>query len=499
MATAANKLFSVFGGASGSSPITSLAFVGDSTVSQAGNMWITPTGTGTLNKIQAAFPSLIQASIGKDLPIVYDTSTSPDTVTFAAAGVKSDHVIATQIPNILMESVLPSHVIWRIGTNDVSQSYSIATSESNIRAGIATLKTNGIASIITTINPRRSDSGKVAEVAAFNDMLETIAASTGMQFIDQRSILENGITHGEEKLGSLYDGVHQWAGANYELARNIGAAISSRLSGNVPDMFAVGNLIHDEDDISISTTPSNYSTATSTVARTDGVVGNWTRLSTTGSPTISIGAGNAGVLYTPKGGETTSTVFVVHRVSAANQGYTGDDPTILVSEDDAGRKWIEVRANTTGFTSTTTAAEAVAAINQDAAASALVTASPVGDGTGVIKQGSGWDSWSLLLDNAATNPPDGSWVRGVIEINNSAYIRHLFARLWRTTPFSPTLRDIEASIEMGTKLIGPNRWVITTPWYQTQSGDSGWRIQLQFSSDIGNVDIGRFGVQVYGG
>jgi hypothetical protein len=237
------------------------------------------------------------------------------------------------------------------------------------------------------------------------------------------------------------------------------------------------------------------------VPREDGVAGNWYRCSVTSSPSITIGAGNSGVSYTPVGPETNDTIAIYHRTTAFNSSFSnGGDPLISVGVLTNGRNFIEVRAETSGATVLTTAAEVVAAINADPVASLLVTAAPVGDGTGLMAAGSGWSNWSLLLANAATNPAEGSWVRAICEVYNRDQIRDVGQlRLWRTTPSSTSLRTLPTTIPASTILLPSRRWLIATPWHQIGSGESGWRAQMSFGAEKGTVDIGRFGVQLYNG
>lgn len=483
-------------GLGGVTPITSLAFVGDSTTAEAGSQGISPFyPAATSTSHAAAWANAVSWAVGKRVPVVIDTTATPPLVAFARSGEKSDHVLATQIPAILASPTLPSHVVWKIGTNDVSQSYSIVTSESNIRTGIATLKAAGIESIITTINPRRPVSGKTADVAAFNELLAVIAAETKSLFIDSRDLLEG--SPGTEKQLALYDGVHQWESTNFALAADFADKIADRL-GPMDDPFDAGPLIHSQADI-VGTLPSGQTTSQTTIARDDGVAGNWYRCSITGSPSIVIGSGNSGVSYAPVSPETNATVFVFHRINLYNSNFTnGGLPLITVSTATDGRKIIEVRSETSGLTSITTAAQVVAAITASAEASALVTASLVGDGTGIMTAGSGWNSWSLLLNNSSTPPTTGQYIRLICELRNSAPMRNISNfRLWRTTPLSASLRTMGGIATPSGVLIPARKWVLTTPWYQVQSGDSGWRGQIQFGGALGNYDIGRFGAQVY--
>jgi lysophospholipase L1-like esterase len=481
------------------SKITSIAFVGDSTTAEAGNAGIQPYGmSGTSTSIAAAWANAVSWALGKDIPIILDTTASPSLVTFARSGVKSDHVLATQIPAILESETLPSHVVWKIGTNDVSQSYPIADSEDNIRDGIALLKAAGIKSIITTINPRREGDGNEEGVAEFNDLLETIAAETGSFFVDSRPLLESA--PGTEFLGCLYDGVHQWQMTSYAMAADFVNQVGSRFSPSLVDPFDLGSLLHTHANIT-STPPAGLTTSQTTVAREDGIAGDWYRCAVTSSPSISIGTGNSGVAYTPVSPQTNETIAIYHRTNVYSNNFSnGGSPRIIVAETDNGRKFIEVRSETTGSTATTTAAQVVAAINAHPEASLLVTASAVGDGTGVMASGSGWPVWSLLLANAATNPAEGLWVRAICEFHNRDQIREVGQlRLWRTTPSSTSLRTLPTSLTASTILLPSRRWVIATPWHQIGSGESGWRAQMNFGAEKGTVDIGRFGVQVYNG
>jgi lysophospholipase L1-like esterase len=478
-------------GAGGLSKITSLASVGDSTTANAGNAGIDPDNNGTNSSLDVAWANAVYWYLEQDLTNVNDTTGTP-LVSFARSGVKSDHVLATQIPAILAEASQPSHVLWKIGTNDVSQNYPIATSEANIRQGIADLKAAGIESIITTINPRREGSGKESDVEAFNNLLQTIASETGSQFVDLRPILEDGVTPGREKLGVLYDGVHQWQTTDYLMGQFTASAIASRVDST--SVFDRGTLLHDQADIA-STPPGNVTTSESTVPRDDGVPGNWERYSIEDSPSVEIGTGNSGVSYSPIGPVTKEDVHIYHRVAQFNSNYTGDNPTILVSTDDAGKNYIEVRSDTTGITATTTAGDVVSAINAHPEASLLVTASNVGDGSGLMIQGDSWEAWSLIVSNADTDPTDGDWVRAIAEVYPRGPIRRLFLRLWRSTPFSATLRSVNASSTAGAAMIPGEKVTLATPWYQVQAGDSGWRAQLQFGGNVADYDVGRFGVQ----
>lgn len=489
---------SIAGSAFGSfPPITSLAFLGDSTTAEAGELGISPLyPSATATESQAAWANYVQFALGRRLPIVEDYTATPPLVAFARGGQKSDHVLGTQIPALLAAPTLPSHAVWKIGTNDISQSYPIASSESNIRSGIALLKAAGITNIITTINPRTI---YATETEAFNDLLATIAAETGSIFIDSRSVLESA--PGVAAKLCLYDDVHQWGTANMALAADFVDKLQSRFVNDLEDPFDMGPLLHTQSNIT-STPPAGQTTSQTTIARDDGIAGNWYRCVISSSPSISIGTGNSGISYAPIAPETLDTVRVYHRTTLGpNQNFPFSGPKvprISVTTTDDGRKLIEVRSATTGSTALTTASEVVAAIAAHPEASLLVTPTLLGNGSGVIAQGDSWNAWSLLLANAATNPVAGKWVRLICEIRNGSPAQAFSVfRLWRTTPFNAGLRSARSNASSTGLMIPSRKWVLTTPWYQVQSGDSGWRGQINFGGSLGTYDIGRFGVQVY--
>lgn len=487
----------------GEGKITALAFVGDSTTAEALFAPIQPYGTtGTAGSLGLAWANCISWALGREIRIVYDTTTSPSLVSFARSGVKSDHVLETQIPAILNTSdELPSHVVWKIGTNDVSHNYSIVSSEANIRDGIALLKDAGIRSIITTINPRRLDSGKTEEVAEFNDLLQTIADDTSSIFVSHELLLEGEDNEGtgEEFLGVLYDGVHQWQHTSLMIAKDFVDQTSKLYPKNLVNPFDLGPLLHTHANIT-NTLPSGVTTSIAYVSRDDGIAGNFYRCNILSSPSLTIGTGNSGVSYTPVSPETNSTIAIYHRTSQFNGPFSnGGLPQISVLETTNGRKFIEVRAEMSSSTVvTSTASNVVTAVNNNPAASALVTASLVGNGTGLMAPGSGFSDWSLTLSAASTDPAAGSWVRAICEVKVRDPMRSLcLLRLWRQTPLNATLRSIPAGPAASTMALEPHTWVFWTPWYQVQEGDSGWRAQFNFGQEEGTVDIGRFSVQVY--
>jgi hypothetical protein len=475
----------------GFKPITRIAFVGDSTTAEAGAAGFSPLDSGTSVAFDPGWATAVLWATGREIPITLDKTSSPHRIAFAASGQKSDHVLSTQIPALLASTPLPSHVFWKIGTNDVSQKYSVALSESNIRTGIAQLKAAGIDSIITTINPRSASSGNAADVASFNNLLQTIASETGSMFIDHRPLME--ISPGVMRDGSLNDSVHQWTNTNYAMAAEVANAISNRLSPLIKTPFDLGPLLHDQ---SVALTGQ-----TSTVAREDGVAGNWRRFVVTSSPApITIGTGNSGVTYTLVGGSglTYDQISVYHRTNISNNNFTAEDPRVSVFTTDTGRTHIEVRAATTGLTATTSAQKVVNAINAHPVASLLVTASLTGDGTGVMAAGDGWTAFANTLSSAPTNPNPGQWVRAVAEILTHQPSRELRLRLNRSSPsFVSPIRDLRTTIP--TSSINPpaRLYVLTTPWLQIAEGESGWAARLEFRRDLGTYDVGRFGVQVY--
>ena len=476
--------------------IVSLAFVGDSTTADAGTAGNQPYGmSGTGVRITAAWANAVSWALGREIPVVIDTVANPARYAFAAGGQKSDHVLSIQIPRILASETKPSHVVWKIGTNDVSQNYPIALSESNIRTGIAALKAAGMESILTTINPCREGSRKEAGVFVFNNLLATIAAETGSIFVDSRALMESA--PGTEFVGCLYDGVHQWEQTAYAMAADFVDQVGTRFGPAFPDFFDMGPLLHNQADI-VSAPPPSQTTSQSSVKRNDGIAGDFYRCEVSSSPVLVIGSGNSGVSYTPVGEETTDTLAIHQRTVHNNATFSnGGLPRITVGVLNNGRKFIEVRAEMNSNKPLTTAAEVVMAIAADSEASMLVTASATGDGTGKVEPGTAWENWNLRNTAASINPPAGSWVRAICEITNRSAMRYLFLRLSRSAPANATLRSISAATPGSTILIPPRRWVIATPWHQIGEGETGWSARIAFGQEKGIYDIGRFGIQVY--
>lgn len=93
---------------------------------------------------------------------------------------------------------------------------------------------------------------------------------------------------------------------------------------------------------------------------------------------LAIGTGNAGVSYSAPG--TAGNAVTVAHVVAGN--------STALSVAVAGSAITVNLATSSGGAATSTAAQVVAAVNGSSPAHALVTASPVGDGTGVAVAGS---------------------------------------------------------------------------------------------------------------
>jgi len=228
------------------------------------------------------------------------------------------------------------------------------------------------------------------------------------------------------------------------------------------------------------------------LARTDGIAGNWLRAVISGKPAPTIGTGNTGIAYAPVPPLTSDDFHVVHRRDA--NFSNGGVPQLRVYETPQGRKILEVRLETVNFVIQNSAASVAAAVNTNPTTSPYLSASPVGDGSSACAFGNSLDSW-YVRSNGTANPQAGRSVRALAEIKLPPGSQFLGLSLFRTTPFSASLRSVTPPGRINSLPLPDGTVILATPWHVVQSGDSGFKAVIQFGGELGTYDLGRCWVQ----